>query len=518
MAMKTLTAALKVGLTTLAIVAISAAAYRFVSKSMRGPQGPMVFALFRDATGLVDKSRVQVAGLLIGEIIDRRLQGNMARVDIRMRPDTEMWSNSAIYKKSSSLLGEYYIELDPGTPESPDPLSGHMTQNHRLKNGEQIINVVEAVTTSDILYQVNETLPLVRDILRDVQRLTQGPVQDIAREVQSSVVKNSEAINKLIQHVDRIALDVGGLTSGQSRDDLTAAIRNVRDITDGLRDLVGKGSSEVDSTGTKLRQNLDKVGNAVDNLNTALSNVASMTTDVKKGKGTVGRLLVDDAIANNVEQITEDARDFVRTIGQLQTVVGLRSEYYFQSQDLKNAIEIRLKTRPDKYYSVELIDDPRPTRSYLRTYTTTDDPSKPANTTTDTVNLTRSFKFSFQFAKRIFIDPKWLILTLRYGIKESTGGIGADVDIFRERFTVKVDAFDFRTNIWPRLRVNGSIMFWRNVYVIGGVDDILNDRPPGALGSVARDYYLGAQLMFNDEDLKALLAIGGSALSGAASK
>jgi hypothetical protein len=59
-------------------------------------------------------------------------------------------------------------------------------------------------------------------------------------------------------------------------------------------------------------------------------------------------------------------------------------------------------------------------------------------------------------------------------------------------------------------------MFWRNLYVLAGVDDIINDRPPGALGSIGRDYYVGAQLMFNDEDLKALLAIGGSALGGAA--
>ncbi len=329
-------------------------------------------------------------------------------------------------------------------------------------------------------------------------------------------MQNSEAINKLIQHVDRIALDVGGLTSGQSRDDITKAIANVREITEGLRDLVGKGSNQVDSTGDKLRQDLDKVGNAVENLNNALGNVAALTSDVRQGKGTVGRLLVDDAIAQNVEQITEDARDFVHTIGQLQTLVGLRSEYYIQSNSVKNAIELRLQTRPDKYYQVELIDDPRPTRSVTRTVTTTDDPSKPLNTTTDTTTLTRGFKVSFQFAKRIFIDPKWFVLTLRYGIKESTGGIGTDLDFFRDRLTFKIDLFDFRSNIWPRLRINGMVNFWRNLYVLAGVDDILNNNPPGALGSVGRDYYVGAQLMFNDEDLKALLTVGGSAIAGAA--
>jgi hypothetical protein len=49
-------------------------------KGVRGPEGPVVWALFRDAAGLVDKSRVQVAGLIIGEIAERRLQGTYARV------------------------------------------------------------------------------------------------------------------------------------------------------------------------------------------------------------------------------------------------------------------------------------------------------------------------------------------------------------------------------------------------------------------------------------------------------
>ncbi len=513
--MKTVSAALKVGITTLIMVVLGFIGFKFVSKGVGGQKGPVVWALFRDATGLVDKSRVQVAGLIVGEITDRRLQGGYARVSVRLRPDAELWTNCVVYKKSASLLGEFYLELDPGTPESPDPLSGQIVKNQHLKNGDQIINVVEAVTTSDILYQVNETLPVVRDILRDVQRLTQGPMQDIAREVQNGVAKNSDAVSKLLEHVDQVAQDIRGMTSGTNKDDIVASIRNVRDITEGIKDLVGKGGGEVDAAGGKLRSNLDNLSKAVDTLNSTLSNVEAISSDVRKGKGTVGRLLVDDTIAQNVEQITGDAGDLVRSITQLQTIVGLRSEYYIQANEFKQVVELRLQNRPDKYYQIELIDDPRLTRTYTRTYVTTDDPSKPLSTVTENVSLSRQFKVSFQFAKRLFIDPKWLVLTLRYGIKESTGGIGADVDLFRDRLTVKLDLFDFRSNVWPRLRIFSTLQFYRNLYVLAGIDDIINSRPPGAFGTTGRDYFVGGQLMFNDEDLKALLAIGGSALSGA---
>lgn len=515
--MKTMSAALKVGITAVLIAVLGATAYRFVYKGVRGPQGPVVWALFHDATGLVDKSRVQVAGLIIGEIAERRLQGNYARLSIRFRPDVELWSNATLYKKSSSLLGEFFLEVDPGSEMSPDPISGQLTKNQRIKEGDQIQNVIEAVTTGDILYQVNETMPIIRDILRDVQRVTQGPMHDIARQVQSSVEQNSQAMTDLLKHVDAIAQDVRGLTSGQSKDDIRAAISNIRDVTDGLRDLVGKGSSEVDSTGTKLRNNLDKLSAAVESLNKALSNVEQVTANVKNGKGTVGRLLVDDTLISTAEQITQDVSELTGGIGRIQTIVGLRSEYYIRANQFKNVVELRLQTRPDKYYQVELIDDPRLSRGWVSTTVDTDDPSRPFKNKSETTTLTRDFKVSFQFAKRFFLDPKWFILTLRYGIKESTGGIGLDIDVLKERLTLRVDLFDFRGNEAPRLRLMGTVQFYKNMYVMGGVDDVINEHAPkDGSSAVGRDYYVGAQLLFNDEDLKALLAVGGSAISAAA--
>ena len=138
--MRTSTAALKVGITAVLIGLLSFGLFRFVSTGIQGKGGFHVWALFHDATGLVDKSRVQVAGLTIGEIVDRQLEGTLAKVTVRLKPDIKVWSNATVFKKSSSLLGEFYLEIDPGTPRSP------FGENHLLKDGDQIMNVVEAVT------------------------------------------------------------------------------------------------------------------------------------------------------------------------------------------------------------------------------------------------------------------------------------------------------------------------------------------------------------------------------------
>jgi phospholipid/cholesterol/gamma-HCH transport system substrate-binding protein len=519
--MKNTGAAIKVGITALAIALLSFIAFKFVSKGLTGAKGYEVWALFRDATGLVDKSQVQVAGLNIGEIADRRLEGSLARVTIKIKPDVKLWSNASIFKKSASLLGQYYLEIDPGTSESPEPLTGKIITNHLLKNGDQIKNVVEAVTVTDILVQVNETLPVLRQILIDVQKLTQGPIREIAESVKTGVDRNSAAAERLLTHLDQVALDVRSITGGKPNEDLRKSISNIRSITEGMKDLIGKGDSEVSQTGEKIRTNLDKITIAIDNLNRTMANVADVSDKVKKGEGTVGRLLNDDAIANNVEQITEDVGGFVRSITRLQTLVGLRSEYNVVANTLKTYVAVQLQSRPDKFFLIELIDDPRGSRSVSRTFTTTDDPSKPQTVNTETVTTTQSFRFTFQIAKKLFLLGGRFNLTGRFGIKESTGGVGMDIEIplalasgwFRT-LEFKVDLFDFRSNTYPRLKVLAAIEFFKHLWVVGGIDDAINDRGPGAGGLTGRDYFIGLQLTFNDDDLRGLLTIGGAALLG----
>jgi hypothetical protein len=51
---------------------------------------------------------------------------------------------------------------------------------------------------------------------------------------------------------------------------------------------------------------------------------------------------------------------------------------------------------------------------------------------------------------------------------------------------------------------------------VAGLDDLINIHP-NRIGAGGLDWFLGANLVFNDEDLKALLLFGGGFLAGAAS-
>jgi phospholipid/cholesterol/gamma-HCH transport system substrate-binding protein len=171
---------------------------------------------------------------------------------------------------------------------------------------------------------------------------------------------------------------------------------------------------------------------------------------------------------------------------------------------------VQLMPRPDKFYLIELVDDPR---GYRSQQTQVVNSSLTGVNSSTTVTTTEQLRFSLMLGKRV--GP----VAGRFGIKESTGGFGGDLFLFDDRLTLSVDVFDMRTNQYPRVKPALMGAIWkRNLFVVLGADDVLNTNRARAGAGGGFDWFTGAQLTFNDEDLKSLLLFGGGAAAGAASK
>jgi phospholipid/cholesterol/gamma-HCH transport system substrate-binding protein len=516
---KNLGPAIKVGITFIGCIALGYWAFMMLAKGKcAGEQVELrLHGYFHDATGLVEKSRVQIAGLNMGHIVSRELnvrppraelvqQKRFAKITVALSKDVVVYSNATVLKRSASLLGEFYLEIDPGTYEWIDA-GGKTHRGEILKSGDEIRNVKEAATADRLMGQVSDVMPVLKDIADDIRLFTRGPLNSITKNVNDGITENRAALKAMLANMEAITGDVRRITRGANKD-VEQIVDDIKAISGGLRQLVGKSDQEVKDTAGKLRTSLDKLSTAIDKLDSVLGNVDNITGDLEKGKGTVGRLLKDEALVNNIEGTVKDAGGFIKSLTGLQTFVGLRSEYNFQASTIKTYVSVEIRPRPDKYYLIELIDDPRGTRHVTQTITRSDDPSKPLLTREEQITVSDAFRFTFQFAKRISLA------TFRFGIKESTGGVGVDLHFFKDRVRVESDIFDFHANAWPRYKVVAAWEFFRRIYIVGGIDDALNARPKEG-GSGGRDYILGAQVRFNDEDLKSLLLFGGSAIAGA---
>jgi len=502
-------AALTVGALTLIIFVATYLLFQYTNEHVSGGKGYRVYALFHNALGIYEKTRVLSAGLRVGQVEERVLdqETGKAKVFLRIDPEIRMYANASIGKKSASLLGEYYLDVDPGTPFAMK--DGQKVEIPRLKEGDRVTFVTEPAEMGEIMDSVNTILPVLKTILDDVKVLTSGPIKDIANNTNEMIEKNSVIVERLLGRMDEIAATVQGITNSEA-DDVKVALHNVREITEGIKGLVGTTQGQVSGAGEDLRSSLQKLQHSVDSLDKSLNHVEKITGKMADGDGTVGHLLTDDTVAKNLDSITDDVSTLTRGISRLQTIVGLRSEYNYLAGTYKNYLAVTLMPRPDKFYLIEIVDDPRGYRTKMQQSV---DSSLTGQSSTTTITTTEQLRLTFQFGKRIgpFVG--------RFGIKESTGGFGADLYLFDDRLMLSVDAFDMRSNQYPRVVGRASFaVYKRMVYVAVGVDDVLNYyKTQGAAGGFF-DAFFGLQLVFNDEDLKSLLLFGGGSAASSASK
>jgi phospholipid/cholesterol/gamma-HCH transport system substrate-binding protein len=479
--------AAKIGLFVVVTAGAGYLVFRTIGTQVGGGKGYVVHAYLKDATGIAKHSRVAIAGIPVGQVDDIRLENGNARVDIRMNPDVKLHQSARLGVKSASLLGENLIVLTEGIG-APDK-----------KDGDVVETMPEARSVEDL----KETVGRIADLVEKVAAQLAASVgsdeggqnlkailknlADATDAINLTVRENRTVIHDTLENVNRITVTTGP--------ELQKILLNVRVITEDVKELLA--AQGANGQAGDLRQTAERINRASKSLESVLSHIDNVAGRVDRGEGTIGKLTKDEALINEVQGVAEGVNDYVDGLRRLQTIVGLRSDYNFLANTIKSYVELRLQPREDKYYVIELINDPRGKTSFTQTDTDTTNPNEPAHYRTVQTTTTDAFRFTIQFARRI--GP----FTGRFGIKESTGGVGLDTHLLSNRFEVVQDLFGFGEEIKPRYRLYVGYEFIHRLWLLGGVDHIfLPNR---------RDYFLGLQLRFTDDDLKTILPFSGGA-------
>jgi len=318
--------------------------------------------------------------------------------------------------------------------------------------------------------------------------------QENMRATLQNLAEVTDALNKTVREnrdtIHNILSQVEGITA-RGAPQVDRILENTREVTENVRELLSKSEPGKQVQTGEVRETVEKIDRASSSLEKTLANLEVVSGRLERGEGTLGKLTKDDKLINEVQGVAEDVGEFVGGISRLQTIVSLRSDFQFRSQSIKSFVELRLQPREDKYYSFEIVNDPRGSTSIQDVNVQTTNPNEPPQYREIRQVTTNSFRFSLQFAQRI--GP----LVGRFGIKESTGGVGLDLILLDDRLELDQDLFGFGETVLPRWRVYLSYAFVKRLWLLGGADDILSyDR---------RDYFVGLNLRFNDEDLKSIL-------------
>ena len=174
------------------------------------------------------------------------------------RDDIVIYSNAVVFKKAASLLGNFYLEIDPGTPYSVD-VSGQRVDNVQLGPDEQILKVVEATTPDELMRRIEQSMPnvdlvllSVRDLSEDMRRVVNGPMASIASQLDQLVQEERETISRILERTDRTIARIEEITK-----DIQSVTGGADDKVDRILGSYGYGSGHVFNLGHGISQHTD---------------------------------------------------------------------------------------------------------------------------------------------------------------------------------------------------------------------------------------------------------------------
>ncbi len=531
----------------------------------------LVYAYFRDATGLTWKSRVQIAGIQVGEVSSITLEGDRAKLEIRIKKDIGLHADACLTKSfPSALLPDALLEATSGSPGAP--LLAQLPDERR-----EIACIRESTSVQQLLDSLSKIAADVQVVTGDLARTVGGSqgslrtiienVSGITRQLDTLVSQNGQNFSEVIANARAFSADLKSISSREKERVHEIAV-NVEQITRQLRDVLGSVKAILDGDGGAGRPlgtgpdlgvhavpavaslqgaqgepgvagvpgapgagaqgpagaagptDARGIRQAVDRLNSTLARLDEIVGKVGEGKSAAGRLLTDERMGRQLGSAVEGVSDYVDRLQKLQVEIQLRSEWLKNQSGAKAYFGGRLIPRADKYYLFDIVSDPRGVNTITTETTVT------GGTTTITTKTLHEEKltFSLQFAKRY--GP----LAFRVGIIESSGGVGADLFLLRDQVTLSTSVYQFNRPAqspdgsyqpapYPRAKVYLNYALMQHFYLTVGADDFLNRwktgrYPGGPKFAIGNDVFFGGGIFFTDDDIKTLLVSGaGSALS-----
>jgi phospholipid/cholesterol/gamma-HCH transport system substrate-binding protein len=446
---------LKVGLLTLAALASVVVMSLKITSNQAGFGDYVEYkTTLEDASGIFPKTSIKVAGINAGRIKDIKLQGREALITFEMLEDVKLTEDSKLIVKSVGFLGDKYLDINLGDQSKERLPEGAFIESEGGEGFEQVLKEVKEIATS------------VKESLRDengknVLKEIIANLNEISGSVKRMTTTNEDKINQIVEDIKAVTEQLAYETDRFQKDSLMA--------------------------------DLSKIGPILDKADSAVSDLKVIVADLKDGKGTVGKLLRDDAVVDQVSQTLSSVNRLVNRINNIEADIALSTGANTRiGSDTR--FDLDIYPAPERFFRLGIVSNEigPTTESETDTYTSVND--GPVTKTSTRKVSDDDLKFNFQIGRRI------QRFALRAGLIESTGGVGADYYLPDWGIRTGVELFDYQKDAGPNLRVFSEIKIWNVLFTrVAGEDLISKD------GSQSATISLG--LRFTDQDLAALIGV-----------
>lgn len=443
---------------------------------------------FPNVAGLDEKAAVRIAGVRVGKVRSIRLKDQGAEVMLEVSGDIILGKGARAAVRNMGLLGDKYVELIPG-----DPTQGILEKNTILKGSYPV--------------SYDEILKLVEAIGKDVKALTTTFRQSLGGE------EGKSKLDAILSNLQELTQQLKAI-SVENRPNIQGITTNLRESTTALKEklpvLISSLQNLTDHLDHLVEENRKPIGNTVKEVNLAsqhlkeaLAHIETITARIEKGEGTVGKLFKEedahDKLVKALDAVSSGADSITQSLGRVnrwRLDLNFRTDYQGEIKENKSFFGFQLTPQPDRFYLLEIVDDPLGKRKEKTEQVTTTLPDGTEVTETQTsISYDKTYLITAMFGWRI------RNFQFRAGVLESTGGVALDWFPLR-KWAFSLEASDFGRDYGEKIHAKlwSRYFLTPHLYLTAGWDNPFNEDK--------NTWILGGGFSWSDEDLKYLLGAG----------
>lgn len=287
---------LKVALTILAAIVVGFLGYRVMSDLPVFRQSTTVYTHFSKAEGLTAGNNMYINGVKVGAVQNIRLEGDSVHVTLNFDLGIEIPENSVAYLESTGLLDEKTVVIERG--DSQDLLEYGDTIPGVYRGG-----IMETVRTEG------------QQISEDVSA-SFGQLNQLLEELNKMVDKEARGhVDQTLGNLEATTGEIAALLEGK-RSELESSISHAQQILATVDTVSMRNSERVDSLLIGMNRSMQELELLSRELNQTNNQLNQILTKINKGKGSLGKMVNDTSLYNNLESLTGEMNQLIKNINE----------------------------------------------------------------------------------------------------------------------------------------------------------------------------------------------------------
>ncbi len=480
------------GILILAFLTLRAGNYELEER-----RGYRIKVTFRSVAGLDEKARVKVSGVDSGYVENISIIKGGAELVLRIKKGIQIRENAIARIQTLGLMGEKYIEIEPGTDIFELLHDGdRITTGLDSKDIDYLTEQISVLT--DDLMSIAHSIKTAIATQEGQDKLIQiiENMQNLTASMNDIVLQNQKEINKLVRNLVDFSKQLNMLMD-DNRDRVAGIVTDFSDFSshlalngnkmlDDMGILTNSLKNFIDPNMEGIGPTLNRLPKITDKLELTLKNLHNITERLNKGEGTIGKLLTDDSVH---EEISGTLKNLHKTLEKADSFVmhlAFKSEFFSEYNRSKSYISLKFQPQETKYYLLEFVDD---FKEHIYIKRTTTDPSEGVVTSVEEESEDKLL-ISLLMAHKL--GPFFL----KGGLIESKGGAGLEFFPFMDNIYLGIEGWDFDSSK-PHLKFYSNFKLNKYFFFNIGLDNFIN--------SDTRSFFAGVGFTFEDNDLKYLL-------------